>query len=388
MNIYTGADNIITSLGFTSRENFLRIRSGKTGIETWNDSELYPGTIAASRLCEPCLQQKFRNLAAKKDWLGSFTRMEKMFLVSMSAVIDQSGIDAKDLQIIFSTTKGNIDLLDRTNQGKFEHDRLFLWKMAEVVAKRLGIPHKPVLVSNACISGSMAIIMASRMIRDGKCKHVLVTGGDMVTEFVASGFQSFQALSPTVCKPFDADRDGLSLGEGVGTLLLTNDPALAAGHKKIIVAGGSVSNDANHISGPSRDGEGLWIAIHAAMKEAVVTQKDIGFISAHGTATPYNDEMEAKALARAGLQQAPVNSFKGNLGHTLGAAGVIETILTLHSMQEGILIRSLGYGTHGVSTPLNIITENRKTEIPCALKTASGFGGCNAAIVLRSINPA
>jgi 3-oxoacyl-[acyl-carrier-protein] synthase-1 len=307
-----------------------------------------------------------------------------MFIYSVGMVLELSGVNAADSQIIISTTKGNIDLLDLSNPQVFPQERIRLWKMAEVIARHFGFKGKPLIVSNACISGSQAIITAARMIRTGCCDHVIVTGGDLVTEFVASGFQSFQALSPGICKPFDAHRDGLSLGEGVGTLLLTKDPALAPGKKKIAVAGGAISNDANHISGPSRDGEGLWIAIDGSMREAWADARDIDFISAHGTATPYNDEMEAKALAWAGLQEVPVNSFKGYFGHTLGAAGVIETILTVRSMQDNRLMKSLGYSELGVSAPLNIITENHTQEIRTALKTASGFGGCNAGIVLRS----
>lgn len=383
MIIYTGPDHIITSLGFGTADNFARIRAGETGIKTWNDDALYPGPLPASRIDDHILTLKFDELTEKKGWTGRFTRMEKIFLLSLSEVMDKSGVAAADSQIIFSTTKGNIDLLENGKQGRFDSDRIKLWRMAQVVAECLGIPGRPVVVSNACISGSLALILGARMIHAGRCRHVLVTGGDLVTEFVASGFQSFQALSPTVCKPFDAHRDGLSLGEGCGTLLLTSDPSLAAGPRKTAIAGGSVSNDANHISGPSRDGEGLWIAIDRAMNEAGMTPQDIGYISAHGTATPYNDEMEAKALARAGLQEAPANSFKGYLGHTLGAAGLIETILTIRSMQENILVRSLGYDTHGVSVPLDIITENRNAETGCALKTASGFGGCNAALLIK-----
>lgn len=386
MNVYTGADHIITSLGFSTEENLRHIVAGTTGIRTWRDGELYPGNMAASRVDNTLLHDKVEDLFVRKGWSpGAFTRLEKMFILSVGRVLELSGVNAADSQVIISTTKGNIDLLDGSKPQVFAQERTRLWKMAEVIARHFGFKGGPLVVSNACISGSQAIITAARMIRQGRCDHVIVTGGDLVTEFVASGFQSFQALSPGVCKPFDAHRDGLSLGEGVGTLLLTRDQGLAHGSRKIGIAGGAISNDANHISGPSRDGEGLWIAIAGSMREAGIEAGDIEFISAHGTATPYNDEMEAKALAWAGLQEVPVNSFKGYFGHTLGAAGVIETILTVRAMQDSRLVKSLGYEEHGVSIPLNVITENRPQEIRTALKTASGFGGCNAGIVLRRV---
>jgi 3-oxoacyl-[acyl-carrier-protein] synthase I len=146
--------------------------------------------------------------------------------------------------------------------------------------------------------------------------------------------------------------------------------------------GGSVSNDANHISGPSRTGEELNIAITKAMKEAkLFSPNDIDFISAHGTATIYNDEMEAKAITLANMQHIPTNSLKGYYGHTLGAAGVIEAIIAIHSLKEDIIIPTKGFENIGVTEPINICSNLQKTNLQNCLKTASGFGGCNAALI-------
>jgi 3-oxoacyl-[acyl-carrier-protein] synthase-1 len=223
---------------------------------------------------------------------------------------------------------------------------------------------------------------AARMIASGLYDHAVVTGGDAISEFVISGFQSFQALSPDPCKPFDINRTGLSLGEGCGTVILTADSTMTGFAQPVAYLGGATSNDANHISGPSRDGEGLYLSIAPAMKEAQVTPDDLDFVSAHGTATPYNDEMESLALTWAGLENVPVNSFKGYIGHTLGAAGVIETILSIYSIRNNILFKSAGYSENGVSRPLNVIMEHTSKSVRKVLKTASGFGGCNAAIVV------
>jgi 3-oxoacyl-[acyl-carrier-protein] synthase-1 len=241
------------------------------------------------------------------------------------------------------------------------------------------------VVSNACISGVLAIITAQRLIQSGQYENVIVSGGDLVSEFTLSGFNSFKALSDEPCKPYDAARKGITLGEGCGTLLLTSDENLLdKSNKKISVAGGSVSNDANHISGPSRTGEELALAITNAIKEAQC-ESAIDFISAHGTATAFNDEMESKAFSVAGLKDVPLNSMKGFLGHTLGAAGVIETVITLETMKRNILLPSLGFENSGVSEPLNIITQTENRVVDTSLKTASGFGGCNAAVIFKSI---
>jgi 3-oxoacyl-[acyl-carrier-protein] synthase-1 len=200
-----------------------------------------------------------------------------------------------------------------------------------------------------------------------------------------SGFNSFKALSDEPCRPYDAARKGITLGEGCGTLLLTSDENLLnKNDKKIIVAGGSVSNDANHISGPSRTGEELALAVTNAIKEAKCGTA-IDFISAHGTATVFNDEMESKAFSVAGLQNVPLNSMKGFFGHTLGAAGVIEAVVTLETMKRNVLLPSPGFQNSGVSEQLNIITQTEMREVNTSLKTASGFGGCNAAVIFKSI---
>jgi 3-oxoacyl-[acyl-carrier-protein] synthase-1 len=216
------------------------------------------------------------------------------------------------------------------------------------------------------------------MIDAGLYEHVVVAGGDILSEFVISGFLSFQALSPEPCRPFDIARNGLSLGEGCGTVILSSSLKT---NTAIKVSGSAITNDANHISGPSRTGEELALSIGNALKEAGLKPGDLSFISAHGTATLYNDEMESKALEIAGLVNTPVNSFKGYWGHTLGAAGVIESIATIHSMENNRLFRSAGFNEPGIPVPLNVIRKNTDVPVQNSLKIASGFGGCNAAIV-------
>ena len=152
-----------------------------------------------------------------------------------------------------------------------------------------------------------------------------------------------------------------------------------------ILGDGSI-NDANHISGPSRTGEGLYRSIYGAMAEAGLKPSNIDYICAHGTATPFNDEMEAIALDRLGLTAAPVNSLKGYYGHTLGASGLLETVIGIQSVLDNMLFRSLGFDELGVSKGINIIEENTGKELRYFLKTASGFGGSNAAIVLEKVN--
>jgi 3-oxoacyl-[acyl-carrier-protein] synthase-1 len=223
---------------------------------------------------------------------------------------------------------------------------------------------------------------AHRLLRSGLYNEAIVTGGDIISEFVVSGFMSFQALSPTACKPFDLNRSGLTLGEGAGTIHVSNVAPADTRHS-ISITGCATTNDANHISGPSRTGEELGMAIARAMQESGLTAGEVDYIAAHGTATLFNDEMEAKALDLSGLSAVPVNSHKGYWGHTLGAAGIIESVAALASMRENFLFKSIGFEKSGVPNEINVITANRACEMNASLKAASGFGGCNAAIIFK-----
>lgn len=164
--------------------------------------------------------------------------------------------------------------------------------------------------------------------------------------------------------------------------MLSNDDTLFKGSFDQYISGAS-SNDANHISGPSRTGEGLHRSIERTLNPASVRSAQIGYLSAHGTGTSFNDEMESIAFERSNLSEIPVNSMKGYFGHTLGAAGVIETMLGLEAMRRKELVPSLGFEEMGVSRPMNIITETTAPTSDYFLKTASGFGGCNAAALFK-----
>ena len=202
----------------------------------------------------------------------------------------------------------------------------------------------------------------------------------MLSKFIVSGFQSFKALSPERCKPYDNSRRGLNLGEAVGTIILERTDASEDSDSWHFVAG-SIHNDANHISGPSRTGEGSYRVLEDLLVH--IDTDDLAFINAHGTATAYNDEMESIAIHRAGLDRVPANGLKGVYGHTLGAAGIIETILSMGAVDCGVILPTVGYSEQGTSYRLNIAPETRATDKRTFIKILSGFGGSNAGIAYR-----
>lgn len=369
ITIYLGADRIISACGLTTRENMESIGGGKPGVATFRDPALCDGELTAGRID----RTRFIRPNGRTDF-------EALLEEAIGSVVAESGVDPKapGTRLVIATTKGNVDCL--------RHDpkpdpRCFIAETARRVAGRLGFAAAPAVVSNACISGVAALAVARRMIEAGTCSDVIVAGADLLTEFVVAGFRSFKSVSETVCRPYDKMRDGLSLGEGCGALLLTTDPRKAKG-TPVLLAGGALTQDANHLSAPSRTGEELAEAMRQAMQEAGLTPREIGFVNAHGTATLYNDEMESKALHLAGLGDKPLNSLKPYLGHTLGASGVVETILTAEQLRRGIVFGTPGYAECGTPVPVNVTAHHREMQLSAALKSASGFGGCNAAVVL------
>lgn len=386
--VYLLNDNLITSLGFTTEEHLAALEENRSGISLCDETSLYPSPVMLSRVDSLRLEERFSALleSRKKDASPAmFTRLEKLILLSVDEALRNCPVPVGSRRTLFvlSTTKGNIDLLENRYRTIFNHKRVYLWELGRIAGSFFGFAGQPLIISNACISGVMAVMTATRLIRSGAYDHAVVTGGDIASEFVISGFQSFQAISPEPCKPFDLNRTGLSLGEGCGTMVLSTSPDTAPGNR-VLIGGGAVTNDANHISGPSRTGEELALAINRAIAESGTDAGSIGYISAHGTATLFNDEMESKAFDFSALAGAPVNSFKGYWGHTLGAAGLVESVAAIRSMRRGLLYRSIGYETPGVPVQLNVLTENRPAGIEYCLKTASGFGGCNAAIVYQN----
>lgn len=370
--IYAIANAIVSPLGFTSEENFQRVLNDESGLHLQNfdfsDTPFCVATIAEERLNAA--------FAAIGD-PAQFTKLEKMSILSVSEVQKQVPFSFQDTDTLFiyCTTKGNTELLDTTPDAAPESVRLS--RLARTIATFFGFAHEPVVVSNACISSLQGIIIARRLLAAGLYKHIVVAGGDVVSKFTLSGFRAFNALSNQPCLPFDAQREGINLGEAAVSMVLSTESTTHA----IEVVAGYSTNDANHISAPSRTGEGLYKALTQVLTQADVAEID--FISAHGTATRYNDEMESQALSRAGLNTLPMHSLKAYFGHTLGAAGMLESIMGIYSVQHGTTIPSRGYHTVGTSIELQPIRTQESRPMKGFLKTSSGFGGCNAAVMFR-----
>ena len=386
------SDNIISPLGLSTAENYAAVKVGRSELKRRDGLWDLPEPFTASLMDRDAVNE----VAVQKGIDDRYTFFEKMIILSAAKALEQTHIDPTSERVLFilSTTKGNIFLLDKRETG-FPSERVLLGVASRQMMEFFHNPNMPIVVSNACISGVCAQIEAIRELQgfadSGACPtdptgdrqshkfdYVVVVGCDVQSAFIVSGFQSFKALSVEPCKPFDANRTGLNLGDAAATIIYTKKETVD--NNDWVACRGAIRNDANHISGPSRTGEGSYRALKAVLGD--MNPEKLAFINTHGTATLYNDEMESVAIERAGLAQVPVNGLKGYYGHTMGAAGILETILSMQAIDDNNILATRGFETIGVTHPLVLSNQNQPTDKRAFIKLLSGFGGCNAALLM------
>lgn len=375
---YIIADNIISPLGETSEDNYLSVKSGRSGIRAYE-----PGTCNIPEgFYASLLFEDFETLALKSAQKAIANAQKNIENAQKDIGNKQKAIGNAQLELkgkrtafILSSTKGNIE------------ENISLADSAQRIASQLGIDSQPIVVCNACISGLSALILGNRLIDSDLYDAAIVCGCDTPRQFILSGFQSLKALSPEPCRPFDMERMGLNLGEAAATLILSKNPIQGNSWR---MGDGFIRNDAFHISTPSKTADGLYLSLQRTLesftKEISFTCKQIdlkehlAFINAHGTATLFNDQMESVAIGRAGLSDLPANAYKSFWGHTMGAAGILETIISMKAIDDNTILGTRGFSELGVSGKMNICAENRPTDKKGFIKMLSGFGGCNATI--------
>lgn len=376
-NVYITNNHIISSLGFDSKSNFENLKVEKSGIqkcEIENNDSIYASLIDKKRL---------NHFFSKLDDGSDYTILEKMMLISVNQILkDSKHKITKKTGLIISTTKGNVDVLRSLSKFNNDPKRAYLSELGNVIQHFFDFKEEAIVLSNACISGLLAISVAKHLIQSNLYDDIIIVSGDLVSEFIVSGFKSFNAMSNQPCNPYSKNRTGINIGEAVASVLVSKH--ISEYSEDIVeILGNASCNDANHISGPSKTGEGLFLSVQAALSQANIKVDKIDYISAHGTATNYNDEMEAIAFNRLKMSKVPLNSLKGYFGHTLGASGLLESIIGIKSLHDNTLISNVGFDVLGVSKPLNIIERTITKKLNIFLKTASGFGGSNAAVIFK-----
>lgn len=351
--IWLEVGEVISPIGATTSETVKSLKNGVSGL-TKSNSHTGFDSFHLGHIHDLPTEGKFNNLLDRG--------LSQVNLKYGDICRSESTI------VILATSKADIEALPN-NPYLGLKDR---------ISSSLQLHNTPVIISNACISGVLAINTAADFINHGNYEHAIVIGIDVISDFVLSGFNSLFALSEKMCKPFDSKRNGINIGEALGVVVLSTERK-----SNYSYVSGATNNDANHISGPSRTGEGLYRAITNCLERGEVKSDAIDYINAHGTSTIYNDEMESIAFERAGLQEVELNSFKSYIGHTLGASGLVETIFGLLSIENGFIAKSLGYSNHGVSKNITVADRCIEKEVKHFLKTSSGFGGCNSVVLIK-----
>ena len=364
--------NIVSPLGMSSQENWRAVMQGRSALRRLENYKGIPLPFVASVFTP----EQVEDLA-----IEGFTRFESLAIRSITEALTHTDLDVHGERTIFilSTTKADVEELGFAAERDGDYHRPAL--SAQRIAEHIGIGGGAIVCCNACISGVSAQILADRLISAGHYDNAVVCGADLVSSFTASGFLSFKSLSNEACRPFDADRQGLNLGEAAATIVFTRADSLREGDW--LFERGEMDNDAFHLSTPAPSGEGARKVLEAVMKGRDASE--LAFVSAHGTATMFNDQMESVAIEKAGLSSVPLTALKGWFGHTLGASGVLEVILGMMAVSESVVLPLRGFREIGVSGKVNLSPELRATDKNSFLKMISGFGGCNAAALYRRV---
>jgi len=389
---------ILTALGAGLEANLTGITQGRSAISkiTSFDVSGYRvtsgGEVRSALVCDLIPDMK----AARR-----YDRATKLLLTAASEAIKRSGLTGntlpEDTPIFAGTTLGGMIGGTAFHRalvtGRRAGPSLVLDYLSHTQAARLrdalGLAGAIRTVSNACASGANAIGFAFREILSNEANCVIAAGYDTMSEFTYAGFNSLQALSPTVCRPFDKDRDGLALGEGAAVLIIEElERARSRGARVIAeITGYGESSDSFHITRPDPSGAGAAAAMDMAIDCTGTSPTQIDYINAHGTGTPPNDMMEAAAIRSVFGpygERVPTSSTKPMTGHLLGGAGAVEAVFTIMAINSGALPPNLNYSRRDPECDLNVVDKpGQRADIKFALSNSFGFGGANAALVFK-----
>jgi 3-oxoacyl-[acyl-carrier-protein] synthase II len=395
--VVTGA-GIVTALGAGWKTNAEGFRAGRAAVRSVT---LFDVTRQRSKVAaEIDLTHELPSCRLSGGDRRRLNRASRLLLLAGLEAWLQSGWTPRDgLPVVLGTTSGEMSLGQQYLRQALGAPRCFKRQPSRVahylvqqqgvtLCNALGIAGPVTTISNACASGANAIGHAWETVRSGRAEYVLTGGYDALCHLTFAGFDSLQVLSPAPCRPFDAGRDGLTLGEGAAVLALeTVDRAKARGAEILgEIIGYGASTDTHHLTQPHPEGNAALTAMKAACATARVTPEQIDYINAHGTATPQNDASEAAAInAWAGPRAAtlPVSSTKAGVGHLLGAAGAVEAVACLMALRGQWLPSQPSCRVPDPACRFQIVREPSDAKINMALSNSFGFGGANATLIFR-----
>lgn len=395
--VVTGA-GIVTALGLGWKLNAAGFRAGRRAFRPVQLFDVSRQRVKVA--AEVDLPKSFPQTLLNRRQLDRLDRAGKMLVLAAQEAWSQAGWEAaENLPLVLGTTAGGMLLgeayyrqaLHQPSQQRQQATRAIHYQpqvQARMVLDALGFSGPITIISNACASGGNAIGHAFDLIRSGQAERVIAGGYDALGEMVFSGFDSLQALSPTVCRPFDAHRDGLALGEGAAVMNLeTLDSARRRGAEILgEIIGYGTSIDGHHLTQPQPQGNTTLAVMKQACANAGVTPEEIDYVNAHGTGTPLNDSSEAHAISEwAGARAAtlPVSSTKASIGHLLGGAGAVEAVVCLMTLREQWLPPEIEFETPDPACKFPIVNQPQGARVNVVLSNSFGFGGVNATLIMR-----
>jgi len=387
MSISITGLGIVSAIGMNLDENLNSLQNLKSGISNIDlINELQENFLGGEI---KLTNQELSLIAFGKDQQEVFPRSLLLSLIAAKQAWGENNISPKIKTVIIgATTVGGMDLVEKILE-KDVRIQLLAHNPSGIITDYLAdyfhLDEFKTTISTACSSAANAIILGSRMIKNGLADRVLVGGGDALTKFTVNGFNSLRIYDTDFCKPFDNNRKGLNLGEAAAYIVLENKKSMAITKNKKVasILGWGNANDAYHQTASSPNGEGAQKAMQLALDEAKLSSKDIDYINAHGTATPNNDLSEGRAIEKLFGQKQLFSSTKAFTGHTLAAAGIIELIYSILSIKNNTIFPTLNHNALMPElkiTPVTNIIEN--ITVNTVLSNSFGFGGNNATIII------
>ncbi|MGB7749067.1 MAG: beta-ketoacyl-[acyl-carrier-protein] synthase family protein [Verrucomicrobiia bacterium] len=395
--VVTGA-GIVTALGLGWKPNAEGFRLGRSAFRPVSLFDVSRQRVKTA--AEVNLPDALPPTGLSRRQMGRLDRAGKMLLLAANEAWQQAAWkSAGNLPLVLGTTAGGMSLgedyfrqaVQSPGRHRRQPTRAIHYQpqvQARMVLDALNFDGPVTIISNACASGSNAIGHAWNLIRCGQAECVLAGGYDALSLLVFAGFDALQALSPTVCRPFDARRDGLALGEGAALVAL--ETLEHAQRRKATILGELIGYgttiDRHHLTQPQPEGNAALAAMNLACDAAQLGPQDVDYINAHGTGTMLNDSAEALAISRwAGPRAAtlPVSSTKASIGHLLGAAGAVEAVICLMVLREQWLPVQAAFETPDPACNFSIVRQPRSAQVNVALSNSFGFGGVNATLIFR-----
>jgi 3-oxoacyl-(acyl-carrier-protein) synthase len=385
---------IISAIGNGTGETLNSIRTSATGIGklTLFDS-LHSGIPVAE---VKFTHDQLADLAHANVKSMPYTRNSLLALVAASQAMDSSAWHLKKhlhSGTIMATTVGGMDYNEQYYLSLLEGDKyrhvipvLDSADCTEKVAALAGVRHHVTTISTACSSSANAIMLGSRLIRSNRLERVLVGGTDSLTRFTLNGFMALEIVSSTGCRPFDQNRNGLTIGEGAAALVLESESV--ADPERIIceVTGYANANEAYHATASSADGSGALMAMEQALSSASLRPSDIGYINAHGTGTEINDLSEGRAIEKLfGIDIPPVSSTKAFTGHALGAAGAVEAVFSVLALKHQLIFPGLNFSGRMQELHFQPVLQPFSCKFRHVMSNSFGFGGNNTSLIFSRI---